>query len=73
MLAGSATANRKWINHEIGKARDEDKGVAVIYIHGLKNLDEKTSTKGTNPLAHVTREGGKAVRDLQGLRTDGNR
>lgn len=59
VLAGATTANRKWINYEIGKAWDDGKGVVVIHIHGLKNLDEKTSAKGANPLEYVSREGKK--------------
>ena len=59
VLAGAATANRKWINYEIGKAWDDGKGVVVIHIHGLKNLAEQTSAKGANPLAYLTREGEK--------------
>ncbi|UQR61841.1 TIR domain-containing protein [Bradyrhizobium sp. C-145] len=39
VLVGSATANRKWINHEIIKAWDNGLGVVGIHIHGLKNLN----------------------------------
>lgn len=53
VLVGSATANRKWINHEIIKAWDDGLGVVGIYIHGLKNLDGETSTQGYNPFDYI--------------------
>lgn len=54
VLVGSNTANRKWINHEIIKSWDDGMGVVGIYIHGLKNLDGNTSTKGANPFDYIT-------------------
>ena len=54
VLVGSKTANRKWINYEIVKSWNEGKGVLGIYIHGLKNLEGETSTKGENPFDYVT-------------------
>jgi hypothetical protein len=53
VLVGSATANRKWINHEIIKAWDSNLGVVGIYIHGLKNLAGETSTQGYNPFDYI--------------------
>ncbi len=54
VLVGSATANRKWINHEIVKAWDDGLGVVGIYINGLKNLDGETSAQGNNPFDYIT-------------------
>ncbi|MFQ5551739.1 MAG: TIR domain-containing protein [Gemmatimonadales bacterium] len=54
VLAGTNTANRKWINHEIIQGWDLGKGVVVIRIHGLKNFDGKVSAKGKNPLSFIT-------------------
>ncbi len=54
VLVGSNTANRKWINYEIVKSWDDGMGVVGIYIHGLKNLDGNTSTKGDNPFDYIT-------------------
>ncbi|MDA9441496.1 TIR-like PF08937 domain protein [Bradyrhizobium sp. CCBAU 51745] len=53
VLVGSATANRKWINHEIVKAWDNRLGVVGIHIHGLKNFDGETSTQGNNPFDYI--------------------
>jgi hypothetical protein len=54
VLIGSETAGRKWIEHEICKAWNDKKGVLGIYIHKLKNSDEKQSTKGANPFDSIT-------------------
>ena len=53
VLVGSNTAKRKWINYEIIQSWDKDMGVVGIYVHGLKNLDGYTSTKGGNPFDHI--------------------
>jgi len=57
ILIGTDTANRKWINHEIVKAWDDKKGVLGIYIHKLKDSDQKQSTKGNNPFDYITMGG----------------
>ena len=53
VLVGSNTAGRKWINHEIIKGWDDGKGVVGIYIHGLKDSEGKTSSKGSNPFDSI--------------------
>ena len=54
VLAGKETAGRKWINYEIIKAWDDGKGVVGIHIHGLKDSDEKVTTKGSNPFESIS-------------------
>lgn len=54
ILAGSNTAGRKWINHEIVASWDKGMGVLVIFIHKIKNSLGKQSSKGGNPLYHIT-------------------
>ena len=54
VLVGSNTAKRKWINHEIVESWNDGMGVLGIYIHGIKNLDGKISTKGKNPFDSIT-------------------
>jgi hypothetical protein len=54
ILVGAATANRKWINHEIIRAWESRLGVVGIHIHGLKDLTGKIATKGQNPFDYVT-------------------
>lgn len=53
VLVGTNTANRKWINHEIIKSWDDGMGVVGIHIHGLKNSEGKTSSKGNNPFDYI--------------------
>lgn len=53
VLIGSSTANRKWINYEIGKAWDDKKALLGIYIHRLLNQDSKASSKGNNPFSYI--------------------
>lgn len=54
ILAGSNTADRKWINHEIVKSWDNNLGILVIYIHNITDRKEKQCSKGSNPLYYVT-------------------
>ena len=54
VLVGRNTAGRKWINHEIIESWGDGMGVVGIHIHGLKNLDGKVATKGSNPFANLT-------------------
>ena len=53
VLIGSQTANRKWINHEIIKSWDDEKGVVGIYIHGITDSNDNTSAKGNNPFDYI--------------------
>ena len=53
VLVGSATANRKWINHEIIKSWSDNMGVVGIRIHGLKNAEGRTSSSGANPFDYI--------------------
>lgn len=53
LLIGASTAGRKWINYEIIKTWDDKKGIVGIHIHGLKNSEQKTSVKGTNPFDYI--------------------
>ena len=53
------SAKRKWISYEISEAWNAGKGVVGVYVHNLKNLAGNQSTKGGNPLSHVTSDGSK--------------
>lgn len=54
ILIGSNTAGRKWINYEIVKSWNDDKGLLGIYIHNLKDKDQKQASKGSNPFDEIT-------------------
>lgn len=65
VLVGADTAGRKWINHEIVKSWNDGMGVVGIHIHGLKNRDEKVSTKGKNPFTLIDyRDEGKKLSSI---------
>lgn len=49
VLIGANTAGRKWIKYEIKKSWDDRKGLVGIYVHHLRDTDDKQSTKGSNP------------------------
>ncbi len=53
VLVGTNTANRKWINHEIIESWKQGMGVVGIRIHGLKDLDDNTSSMGNNPFDYI--------------------
>lgn len=63
VLIGAQTANRKWINHEIGKAWDDKKGLLGIYIHNLLDQDRKASRMGENPFRYVKLTNGYTIAD----------
>lgn len=54
VLVGSATAGRKWINHEIVESWNRGMGVVGIRIHGLKDFGGQESPPGRNPFDLVT-------------------
>ena len=62
VLVGSNTAGRQWINHEIIKSWDDGMGVVGIHVHGLRDEDGKTATKGSNPFDNITE--GKSKKKL---------
>ena len=53
VLIGSSTARRKWITYEIEKTWNDKKGVLGIYVHNLKDKDQKQAVKGGNPFDYV--------------------
>lgn len=63
VLIGEKTAGRKWINYEIEKACNDEKGVVGVYIHRLKDLDGNQSKKGNNPFENF-KIGDKALSSI---------
>ncbi len=61
VLIGSKTADRKWVNYEIGRAWDTKKGLLGIYIHKLLNEEGKSATKGNNPFSYVKLTNGASI------------
>jgi hypothetical protein len=50
VLIGSKTASRQWVNYEIDQSIQRGNGLLGVYIHNIKDDNQKTATKGTNPL-----------------------
>lgn len=61
VLIGTNTSGRKWITYEIEKAYELGKGIVGVYIHGLKDIDGKQSSKGANPFYQIYTEDGKRL------------
>ena len=53
VLVGATTSGRKWINYEIKKAYELNKGIVGIYIHGLKDEYKNQTSKGNNPFYNI--------------------
>lgn len=63
ILAGTYTANRKWVNHEIIESWNYGMGVVAIHIYGLKNQDGLISAIGENPFNYIT-VGNKSLAEI---------
>jgi hypothetical protein len=53
VLVGSQTASSEWVDYEIRKAWQDKRPLVGIRIHGLKNLNGQTSSRGPDPFANV--------------------
>lgn len=51
VLAGSNTANRRWVRYEIARSLVRRNGLLTVFIHSIKNMDLRTAAKGTDPLS----------------------
>ncbi len=49
VLIGYDTAGKKWINYEITNSHKTGNGMLGIYVHNLKDSNQNTTTKGSNP------------------------
>jgi hypothetical protein len=54
VMIGAATAQRKWIDYEIGHSWNNGKGVVGIHIHNLRDVQQRQAPKGANPFSHFT-------------------
>jgi hypothetical protein len=54
VLIGEKTHGRKWINYEITASHKKGNGLLGIYIHQIKDQDQKTTNKGKNPFDQWT-------------------
>jgi hypothetical protein len=53
VLIGSDTYGRPWVRYEILKSFRKGNSLLAVHINTISGRDQKTKTKGANPLAHV--------------------
>lgn len=51
VLAGTDTWRRRWVRYEIARSVVKGNGLLTVHIHGVKDQNQKTATKGTDPLS----------------------
>jgi hypothetical protein len=58
-LLGSETASRPWVKYELERSFDRGNGLISIFIHNIRDLDKRISSKGEDILGnyYVEREG----------------
>jgi len=56
VLIGERTANRKWVQYEIKKAKELEKPMFGIYIHNVRALNSAYSPKGSNPFSLISHD-----------------
>jgi len=60
VLIGAETSERKYVRYEINQSWDRDNGLIGIYIHNLKDQNEKTDVRGADPFVKLGYKGIKA-------------
>jgi hypothetical protein len=50
VLIGPETSSRKYVNYEIEQSWDKGNGLLGIFIHNMKDKNDKTEPKGSNPI-----------------------
>jgi hypothetical protein len=62
VLIGSDTNNRPYVRYELQKSYQKGNGMLGIYIHNQKDIDGRTSTKGSNQFGEIGKDSnGKSV------------
>lgn len=69
VLVGAKTADRPWVQYEIGYAWDNNKPLVGIRIHGLADRYGETDYAGANPFTKVGLQGRGTVGDYVPLYT----
>lgn len=58
VLIGSETANREYVQYEVRKSYERGNGLLGVYIHNLKDSNQRTNIQGENPFASLYLENG---------------
>lgn len=54
VLIGYQTSIRPWVKYEIEKSWNKGNGLLGIYIHNIRNQDQETDFKGSNPFESIS-------------------
>jgi hypothetical protein len=49
VLIGAETSQRQWVDYEIEQSHKRGNGLIGIFIHNIKDQNQQTDTRGTNP------------------------
>jgi predicted phosphoadenosine phosphosulfate sulfurtransferase len=61
VLIGTDTASRPYVKYEITESWNRGNGLLGVYIHNLKDQDQRTAVKGSNPFTGTTFKRGDQV------------
>ncbi|NNU35662.1 TIR domain-containing protein [Rhizobium sophorae] len=53
VLTGTNTWQRRWVRYEIARSVIKGNGLLTVHVHGVKDKNGNTSTKGADPLAQM--------------------
>jgi Thoeris protein ThsB, TIR-like domain len=53
VLIGEKTAARRWVRYELRESYKRGNGLVGVYIHGIKDQNQQTSSRGRNPLDDI--------------------
>lgn len=56
VLIGEETSNREYVKYEIEQSLKKGNGILGVYIHNLKDKDEKTSNKGNDTFGEIGKD-----------------
>lgn len=56
VLIGTETSNRRWVKYEIIESRKKGNGILGIYIHNIKDQNQRTCAKGDHYFGAIDRD-----------------
>src|SRR5699024_10000918 len=62
VLVGATTSKSRWVRHEIIKAWNDKRPLLGVRIHGLRDKDGYTASRGTDPFASISMTDRKSTR-----------
>jgi hypothetical protein len=56
VLVGAETSTREWVQYEIKASHERGNGMLGIYIHNIKDSNQKTDTPGNNTFGEIYKD-----------------